>query len=118
MTWNKGAWLGGWRSQEQALFVNRAPCCCAELSRGGNAASSLPGLHLLTPLLRPGAGKSSTRGRGSQEEVRHFPALTLGVAGVELGAIPPSRQGLTPPSALTFRPLLFLCTYLPPTPSF
>lgn len=58
LKWKKGAWPCGRWSQEQALFVNKAPCCRAELSRGASAA------FCLAPSTRP---LSSSGPCGSRE---------------------------------------------------
>lgn len=82
--WNKGAWLCGWQSREQALFVNRAPCCCAECSRGESAAFCLASsAHLAPegPVWAQGRGKSIARKRSSWRGVRHCPACSPWVAG-------------------------------------
>lgn len=76
--WNKGAWLCGWRSREQALFVNRAPCCCAECSRGESAAfCAAPSAHLAPegPVWAQGRGKSIARKRSSVERGQALPSM-------------------------------------------
>lgn len=78
--WNKGAWLCGWRSREQALFVNRAPCCCAEGSRGESAAFYVASsAHLAPegPVWAQGRGESIARKRSSVERGQALPCHVL-----------------------------------------
>lgn len=59
LKWNEGAWLGGWRSPEQALCVSRPPC----------RVQSSPGWKCCLPAQPPAAhlASQSLSARGAQE---------------------------------------------------
>lgn len=115
LKWKKGAWPCGRWSQEQALFVNKAPCCRAELSRGASAA------FCLAPSTRPlsSSGPCGSRERAGPLLGRKAPRRGAGTSqrvpwaqpwSLELSH-PPSRQGLAPLQHLFLQPLLFLSTF-------
>lgn len=113
LRWKKGAWPCGWWSQEQALFVNKAPCRCLELSRGARADFGPAPRARLAPqgLMGPGKGQDPAGKESSSEGCRHLPACAL-CAALELGALPPSLPaGAGSPPALTPSASLFPCTF-------
>lgn len=102
MKWNKGVWLCGWWSQEQTLFVNRAPCHRAELSWGNSSPGAIvPGFQPLASLLRGPVSPANTAGRRAQRRrpctcqlsPREWPPGTWNC--------PTLPAGVTPASAFT-----------------
>lgn len=87
LKWNKGARLCGWWSQEQALFVNRAPCCSAELSWGESTALCLAPSALLALEGSCGSSKRASQLLGRKAAPResgasqHFPWAQSGGTG-------------------------------------